>query len=639
VRRLGFIAGVVATAAAALAVSAPADDSRTYLIEMYNAFGIVEGSDVRVAGVNAGEVKTLDVNSKKRAVVEVELSGPLAVLGENTTCSTEPQSLIAEYFIDCQPDGPEIESSGDIEDPDVPASAVEQTVQNDLVADTLREPFKRRLQLLINEFGTALAGNSENLNEAIRLGAPALRDTEKVLKVLGNQNRIIRDLNVDSDAIIARLTERREDVVRFISEARDTAAASAERRDDLSQDFAKLDDFLAGLNPTLRQLERFAKAAGPCPVEALEAGSPDCGLLPNLRASAPGLNTLVQNLPEFNDNGRAALRSLGSASDKGRMALNRGKEEIDALAKSGKNATYVGEMLADLFRDIDDPGRATEWDTRAEADTGRPTQPGCTETDPAPVECPGYTGLEGLLNYAYYQTGATNQFDQVGHLLHFNLYYIFTGDCGAFTTGRDPETGEVRLPTVGPGHTSTPQLNSYDENGNPNPNELTKCATWLGDTQPGLTQDDGLGPYDQSVCPDGTEPQHAEDTLCGPNAQKALASAEQEKKPASGGSGPGGGGLLDDLPGGDLPDDGGLPDLPDLPDLPGGGGNGGNGGGGLNLDDLLDLPRNLLNDLPRRIQDRLRNQTRTSGGGNGGSSGGGGGGNAVNNLLDFLLGP
>ena len=178
-RRLAVIVGVIVAAAASLAVRAPADDSRTYLIEMYNAFGIVEGSDVRVAGVNAGTVKSLDINSSKRAVIEVELSGPLAVLGEDTECESEPQSLIAEYFIDCVPDGPEIKTSGDPEDPDIPASQVTQTVQPDLVQNTLREPYKRRLQLLINEFGTALAGNADNLNEAIRLGAPALTSSRR----------------------------------------------------------------------------------------------------------------------------------------------------------------------------------------------------------------------------------------------------------------------------------------------------------------------------------------------------------------------------------------------------------------------------------------------------------------------------
>ena len=100
----------------------------------------------------------------------------------------------------------------------IAAEANKTTVQNDLVQNTLREPFKRRLQLIINEFGTALVGNGDNLNAAIRSGAPALRELRKVLKILGRQNRIIAGLNADSDAVFARLAERREDVVRFIDD-------------------------------------------------------------------------------------------------------------------------------------------------------------------------------------------------------------------------------------------------------------------------------------------------------------------------------------------------------------------------------------------------------------------------------------
>ena len=605
-RRIAFICSLVATTAAVFAVQAPADNERTYLIEMYNAFGVVEGSDVRVAGVNAGSVTSLDVNSAKRAVVEVSLSGPLAVLGEDTTCSTEPQSLIAEYFIDCEPDGPEMETSGDLEDPDVTAENVSQTVQNDLVNNTLREPFKRRLQLLINEFGTALAGNPDNLNEAIRLGAPALTSLEKVLSVLGKQNTIIRDLNVDSDRIIARLTERREDVVAFIEEARDTAAASAERRDDLGTDFALLDDFLAELNPTLVELEAVARETTP--------------LFTDLRASAPGLNELITSLPAFNAATDDSLDSLGEASVVGEKALVRGKEEIDALADSGAKATSVGEMLADLFRDLDDPSRAVEVDSRAADVTGRS----------APT---GYTGLEGLLNYAYFQSASTNQFDQVGHLLHFTLYYVFSGPCGAFTTGRNPETGAIELPNKAGGTTSTPGLIGPDST------QINNCVAWLGDSQPGLA--DGsfpdLPPYDPSVCPDGTEPPQAAAELC-------------PGTPKQGGSGDGGGGqgspqaLQGGGAGGGTPGGSGVDDLlPDLP-LPGGGPNIPD-----DLQDLLDLPPRVLNDLPDRLQDRLReirnqaggggNGGGGNGGGGGGSGGGGGGGGAANDLLDFILGP
>ena len=63
---------------------------------------------------------------------------------------------------------------------------------------------------------------------------------------------------------------------------------------------------------------------------------------------------------------------------------------------------------ADFLDDIDDPRRAVEIDARADEDTGRRTEPAGQR------DTMGYTGLEGLLNYVYYQTGALNQFDDVG---------------------------------------------------------------------------------------------------------------------------------------------------------------------------------------------------------------------------------
>ena len=208
-RRILAMLGLLAAGATGLATTAGADDSHTYRIETYNAFGLVEGSDVRIAGVNAGTVTGLDINAAKRAVVTVELSGDLGTLGENTRCSSEPQSLIAEYFISCEPAGPPLDDGGMI-----PASQVTETVQNDLVQNTLREPYRVRLRLLINEFGTALAGNPDALNEAIRQGAPALGQLHEVTSILASQNRTIRDLNANSDRVISGLTDRREDVVR-----------------------------------------------------------------------------------------------------------------------------------------------------------------------------------------------------------------------------------------------------------------------------------------------------------------------------------------------------------------------------------------------------------------------------------------
>jgi virulence factor Mce-like protein len=502
-RRLTLIAiSMLAAAGGALTTVAGADDQHEYKIELDNAFGLVEGSPVKVAGVETGTVTDLDINEAKRALVTVQTSGAVGELGEDSTCSSEPQSLIAEYFIDCQPSGDPLPEGGTI-----PVEQVTQTVQPDLVNNTLREPFKRRFQLILNEFGTALAGNPDNLNDAIRRGAPALRDLEQVLDILGDHNTIIRDLNADSDRIIGRLAERREDVVRFVQEARDTAEASAGRRADLSRNFEILDDFLAELRPTLADTETLARAQTP--------------LLRDLRASAPGLNTLAQNLPAFNEASEASLTTLGDAAVVGRRALRNGADEIRILRRAFKNAPRSAELLADLLADTEDPRRAIEIDARARRDTGR------SSSKPGTKNTMGYTALEGLLNYFYYQAGALNQYDQWSHLLHFSLYGVNQtgGPCGLYMTGRDKETGAPGVPATGGGTTT-------------NAREADRCVAWLGPNAPGINEDIGLPPYDPSVCPEGTEPEAAL-ALCNPAAARGRGNFERAQSPFGGGSGSG----------------------------------------------------------------------------------------------------
>ncbi len=123
--------------------------------------------------------------------------------------------MIAEYFLTCNPKGAPLPEGGTI-----PAGHVTETVQPDLVQNTLRESYKDRLAILINEFGTALAGNPQDLNEAIRLGSPALRKLQAALRILASENRTIRDLNANSDKIITQLANRRADVISFIQHAR-----------------------------------------------------------------------------------------------------------------------------------------------------------------------------------------------------------------------------------------------------------------------------------------------------------------------------------------------------------------------------------------------------------------------------------
>jgi len=554
-RRLALIFTLLVASVATLAATASGDDTKTYYIEMDNAFGLVNGSEVKVAGVAAGTVSELLINSQKRAVAKVELTGPVAVLGEDTVCRTEPQSLIAEYFIDCTPKGdPITEGSGDaesrMESPDIPVEQTQQTVQQDLVLSTMRQPFRERLTLLINEFGTALAGNPENLNSAIRRGAPALTETKQVFNLLADQASLIRDLNVDSDEIIGKLAERRQDVVDFIEEANDTAAASAEERDALSQNFALLDDFLAELKPTMVELNGLAVQGTP--------------LAADLRRAAPGLNTLSRNLPDFNASATDAVVSLGKTSVTGQRALNKGRDEIDQLGDAARGSFSVADNLANFLRDIDDPRRAVAEDTRANRDTGRKGEQ-------------GYTGMEGLLNYLYYQTLAINQYDEVGHILHFSIFEVGSGPCHGYSAGEyDPDGPE------GPAEPQKGVPNADGSAATTNILEAHRCVAWLGDNQPCLNSGPSLPPYDPSVCPGGSN----DLSLCNPaGANKAAlrieadgatpegqAPDETTEPPLDEGTGETG---VDDPTG----------EVPDVPELPGDGSTDTGGG----LDDVLGI--------------------------------------------------
>jgi ABC-type transporter Mla subunit MlaD len=523
-RRIAVTLALLAVLAGTAVTMAGADDGRTYKVELFNAFGLVKGSELRVAGAKAGTITDLDITLQKTAMVTVEEDSKFPEFKADASCSSEPQSLIAEYFLDCQPGSSTQALTGPI-----PAARNKTTVQPDLAQNTLREPFKDRLTLLINEFGTALDGNAENLNAAIRAGAPALQQLKQVLDILGNQNRTIAELNTNADAIFAQLADRREDVVHFIDNAGRTAAISAERSDDLAKNFDLLDDFLFELKPTMAQLGKLATYGTP--------------LLTDLHAAAPGLNKLGKNLPNFNNGAQQSLTSLGGAAHVGKFALANSNEEIAALNQTSTKAFPAADQVAKFLESIDDPTQAVEedacarWDLREQpGEADRRVQAldqklGSTLHGDQTVTCkwgnapagsnpsggnPGFTGMEGLLNYAYVQTNSLNLFDKLGHALGITLVSApgAPSKCG-YQTG--PE-----VPAKGGGSTT-------------NPADFAECAGILGDRQPGINygrQPAGLfgnlPRYDASVCPDGsTVP-----SICDPAVHTHAATAALKTSPS-----------------------------------------------------------------------------------------------------------
>ena len=108
-RRLLVLFLLLAAGAAAVVATASAGSQDPsgghFTIELDNAFGIVNGADVKVAGVRAGRVTGMRVDRRsKRALVDIAIDkAGFGSMRTDAFCETRPQSLIGEYFVDCRP--------------------------------------------------------------------------------------------------------------------------------------------------------------------------------------------------------------------------------------------------------------------------------------------------------------------------------------------------------------------------------------------------------------------------------------------------------------------------------------------------------------------------------------------------------
>ena len=437
-----LVIAVVAVAAAALTIAANGggeDDDTTYRVVFDNAFGLTEGGDLRIAGVRAGTIEDLRISGgyPPKAVVDVKVSEPgFADLREDATCEVRPQSLIGEYFVDCQPGdaGRRLPDGGR-----VPVEQTTSTIPFDLVNTVMRQPYRERFRLIISELGAGLAGRPQDLSEVLRRAHPGLRETTQALQILGRQTRTIERVIADADTVIGPLERRKRDVVRFVEEAGETAEITASRRTELGESFRLLPEFLAELRPAMVQLGDLSEAQIP--------------VLRDLGAAAGDLDTFLTRLGPFSDNATPAFRALGRASDAGLDAIRATDEDVAVLRQAAVNAPGTAKPLRQLLQTLDDRRRAVENDPRAKA-----TAPPAPDKTHIPAsEQGGFTGMEGLWNYYYWQALSTNAFDSIGHILRISATLDLGGCSAYFTT----ITSENR-----------------------------RCQRWLGPYQPGVNAPD-----------------------------------------------------------------------------------------------------------------------------------------------------
>jgi ABC-type transporter Mla subunit MlaD len=392
------VAAVVVAGALALRGSSDSSKSLTYRVELDNASGLTKGADLRAAGVKVGSIDSLDVQARSaKAIAVVKVDRPeFGGLRTDASCVVKPQSLIGEYFMDCDPGVARrrLRSGGT-----VPISRTAGTVAPDIVLDVMRKPYRERLGILLAELGQGFAARGGDVNETIRRAIPALRETDRVLVLLSRERQTLAQLTRDSATTFGRLDGNRDDVARFVAEARDTAVISANRRRELAGTIRRLPTFERALRPTLRDLGVAARRQTPALVD--------------LQAAAPSLTTLLNRLGPFADASRPAIRALGRASTTGTKAVADARGFVSSLRAVAAVTKEPITNLRYILEHIDDRGNAVEKNVNS---------PGGL----------GFTGLEAFLQFFFEQSQAINLFDDRGYLLRINL---LINECSNYTNG------------------------------------------------------------------------------------------------------------------------------------------------------------------------------------------------------------
>jgi virulence factor Mce-like protein len=416
----------------------------TYKIDLDNAFGLVSGADFKVAGVRAGTIKSIDLpkacadgggNSTCVAQVTVQVSvNGFGNFKSDTSCQSRPQSLIGEYFIDCQPGqyGKALKPGSTIS-----VGHTESTIPADLLQDVMRMPYRQRFTLIINELGAAVAGRSGDLQDALRRAVPALTQTDNLLNLLANDSQTLKQLTASSNSVITELANNSKQVERFVVEAGDTARDTATQSQNLRGSLQQLPGFLEQLRPAMVKLG-----------QATDANEP---VLANLNKAASNFNTLLRDLPAFSQSAQPAIKSLGQASVTGKVAVQAATPTIAHLNQFAKPTPELAQNLSIVLHDLDNRSRAVEPDPRS---------PGGK----------GFTGLEALLQYAFIQPLAINTFGPLGHLLAVDAFANTT--CTPYAT---PQTIASTIAQQGAA-------------------AARSCYSVLGPNQPGVTTTDPSNP-------------------------------------------------------------------------------------------------------------------------------------------------
>jgi phospholipid/cholesterol/gamma-HCH transport system substrate-binding protein len=253
-------------------------------------------SDVRLAGVNVGKVKTKALDKGgARTTVELELKSNYAPIPKDTRAILRQKTLLGETYVELAPGN---KSKGTLEDGGtLPNSQIEPTVELDEILSSFDEPTRKSFQDWMKELAVVIDhGRSQDLNDAFGNLSGFSADGSKLLQTLDEQDQAVHRLVKNTGVVFGALNERQGALRQLVVNSNNTFEATASRDEALAETFRIFPTFLDESKATMARLERFSKNTHP--------------LVNDLKRPADDLGPAVRDLGDLAPDAERVFRDL-----------------------------------------------------------------------------------------------------------------------------------------------------------------------------------------------------------------------------------------------------------------------------------------------------------------------------------------
>jgi phospholipid/cholesterol/gamma-HCH transport system substrate-binding protein len=298
---------VVAIAVVAVLLFAGGGGGYTVYATFQNAGQLVKGNQVEVGGRPIGTVEDIELTDDGRARIKMKLDSytPLH-RGTSATIRANSLSGIAGRYISIEP-GPnneeKIDDGGEIE-----AERSTAPVDLDQLFNTLDDDTRKGLQQFVQGSAAQIDGKVPEAQKSLEYLNPALSTTSALAREIVSDKATFSRFVTDASQTVAAIAERRQDLTGLVSNANTTAAAIGDENQALAHSLDVLPDTLRNANTTFVNLRATLGDLDTLVAESKPATKNLAPLLRDLRPLVRDARPTVRDL-------RTLIRTPGAGND------------------------------------------------------------------------------------------------------------------------------------------------------------------------------------------------------------------------------------------------------------------------------------------------------------------------------------